>query len=52
MDWDALASRYDALWLARRPPAGGGRVGGPRRGDRLLDVGTGTGYPRVARAAR
>ena len=44
MDWDALATRYDAqLWLERRPLRAALELGRPERDDRLLDVGTGTG---------
>ena len=44
MDWDALATRYDAqLWLERRPLRAALELARPGRDDRLLDVGTGTG---------
>lgn len=44
MDWDALATRYDAqLWLERRPLRAALELARAGREDRLLDVGTGTG---------
>ncbi len=44
MDWDALATRYDAqLWLERRPLQAALELARPGCNDRLLDVGTGTG---------
>ena len=44
MDWDALASTYDAqLWLERKPLGVALELARPRVDDRFLDVGTGTG---------
>ncbi|MDP9377593.1 MAG: methyltransferase domain-containing protein [Actinomycetota bacterium] len=44
MDWDTLAGTYNAqLWLERRPLRAAVALACPRAGQRVLDVGTGTG---------